>query len=51
MKHGLLQFTGSFCSGAPSSEVLGWSLRYAEEAERSGWDEVWTTEPHFTTVV
>ncbi|WP_115944870.1 LLM class flavin-dependent oxidoreductase [Amycolatopsis thermalba] len=51
MKHGLMLFTDSFGSDAPSTDVLGWALTYAAEAERAGWDEVWTTEHHFTTAV
>ncbi|MFD4197706.1 LLM class flavin-dependent oxidoreductase [Amycolatopsis thermoflava] len=51
MKHGLMLFTDSFGSGASSAEVFGWALSYAAEAELAGWDEVWTTEHHFTSAV
>jgi alkanesulfonate monooxygenase SsuD/methylene tetrahydromethanopterin reductase-like flavin-dependent oxidoreductase (luciferase family) len=47
-RFGLLLFSDSFGTDAGSAEVLGWSLGYAEEAERCGWDEVWTTEHHST---
>ncbi|SFQ04634.1 Flavin-dependent oxidoreductase, luciferase family (includes alkanesulfonate monooxygenase SsuD and methylene tetrahydromethanopterin reductase) [Amycolatopsis arida] len=48
---GLMLFTDTFGGDVPSKEVLDWSLAYVREAERGGWDEVWTTEHHFTTVV
>ncbi|GAB3585506.1 LLM class flavin-dependent oxidoreductase [Amycolatopsis endophytica] len=51
MKHGLMLFTDTFGTDAASKEVLDWSLEYVREAERGGWDEVWTTEHHFTSVV
>lgn len=47
-RFGLLLFSDGFGTDAGSSTVLGWSLDYAREAERCGWDEVWTTEHHFT---
>ncbi|KAA9158929.1 LLM class flavin-dependent oxidoreductase [Amycolatopsis acidicola] len=31
--------------------MFGWALEYAAEAERSGWDELWTTEDHFVPAV
>jgi alkanesulfonate monooxygenase SsuD/methylene tetrahydromethanopterin reductase-like flavin-dependent oxidoreductase (luciferase family) len=47
-RYGLLLFSDSFGVDVGSSAVLDWSLEYAREAERSGWDEVWTTEHHFS---
>jgi len=51
MRFGLMLFTDSFGTGVSSKEVLDWSLEYVAEADRAGWDEVWTTEHHFTSVV
>jgi alkanesulfonate monooxygenase SsuD/methylene tetrahydromethanopterin reductase-like flavin-dependent oxidoreductase (luciferase family) len=47
-RFGLLLFSDSFGMDVESATVLGWSVEYAREAERCGWDEVWTTEHHFT---
>jgi alkanesulfonate monooxygenase SsuD/methylene tetrahydromethanopterin reductase-like flavin-dependent oxidoreductase (luciferase family) len=50
-RYGLMLFTDAFGDGASSDQVFDWALHYVDEAERGGWDDVWTTEHHFTKVV
>ncbi|KAA5837241.1 LLM class flavin-dependent oxidoreductase [Saccharopolyspora hirsuta] len=45
-RYGLVLFTDSFGT-AGTRETFDRALDYAREAERHGWDELWTTEHHF----